>query len=64
MNSVSLSWWTHLFFFFLTIHTEITMIMMIMTAMNTTPATATEVAKMVAVDCEVVAVDCEIVAAV
>ena len=36
--------------------------MMIMAAMNTTPATAIAVAKMVAVDCEVVAVGCEIVA--
>ena len=47
------------------------MIIMIMAAINTTPPTATAVAKMVAVGCEVVAVgsevvaiDCEIVAAV
>ena len=44
----------HLFFFFLMIHTERMVMIMIMAAMNTTPATATEVAKMVAVGCEVV----------
>ena len=31
------------------------MIIMIMATMNTTPATATEIAKMVAVGCEIVA---------
>ena len=53
----------HLFFFFLTIHTERMVMIIMMTAMNTTPATATEVAKVTTViptGCEVVAVGCEV----
>ena len=60
----------HLFFFFLMTHTERMVITMIMTTMNTTPPTATEVAKVtpltpsggevVAVVCEMVAAECEV----
>ena len=57
----------HLFFFFLMTHTDRIMIIIIMAAMNTTPPTATEVAKVTAltpVVCEMVAVGCEVVIAV
>ena len=49
----------HLFFFFLMTHTERIVIIMIMIAMNTTPPTATEVAKVTTLTpsgCEVLAV--------
>ena len=54
----------HFFFFFLLTHTERMVIIMIMIAMNTTPPTATEVAKVTPLTpagCEMVAVGCEVV---
>ena len=57
----------HLFFFFLMTHTERMVIIMIMTTMNTTPPTATEVAKVTTLTpsgCEVLAVGCKVAAVV